>query len=523
MFLNPAEPVWPGLLTATIVLTLVIASGLPLSWAIFGERPRRVWIGYAPIIGVGLHLLTTNLLSWSTPGALGSWLGLAAGLSLSASTAYARRRRVKLPHRLPGTWAGVALGALALAGLLYVALANRTHVLFTDEEWHLPLTAMLAAGEFPPISPFSPTFGAAYHYGADLLAASLLNIAGIAPWTAFFLLTPILAAIFSLTAATAALDFGASRLVAVGAGLVAAFADPSLLVGLLTVFADVSTADGPGGLLLGLGVPSEEALFRRMGPALLNHPHFALGMALLLVLAASLHAGGGRWQLASFGVALALLPLAETAAFLVGAGATALYLALAAWRWTWRERRAYASAAGAGLLLACLGGGTLTDALFRNPGGAGTQIGLYPDRSIVTLGTLSPDGGLNVQIGVLVLAVGLSAAAVALRSGGLGFLAASTVAGLAARQMLNFEVTGVDSRLVGIPYVLAALVAISVLGATAGRPPLAAVSRVAVVSHAVPVALPPAAPTYMHSLTLSHQAVYRLPPTSPTATDRCPT
>ena len=508
MFLNPAEPVWPGLLKASIVLTLVLASGLPLSHAIFGGRPRQVWIGYAPIIGVGLHLLTTNLLSWLTPGALGSWLGLAAGLSLSASTGYVRRRRLKLPDRSPGTWAGVALGVLALAGLLYVALANRTHVLFTDEEWHLPLTATLAAGEFPPISPFSPAFGAAYHYGADLLAASLLTTAGIAPWTAFFLLTAVVAVIFSLTAATAALDFGASRLVAIGAGLVAAFADPSFAVGLPTVFGELSTADGPGGLLRGLGVPIEEPLFRRMGPALLNHPHFALGMALLVAMAASLHAGGGRWQLAAFSVALALLPLAETAAFLVGAGATALYFALAAWRWTWRERRAYASAAGAGLLLACLGGGTLTDALFRNPGGAGTEIGLFPDGSIVTLGTVAPYGGLNLQISLLVLAAGLCAAALALRSGGLGFLAASTVAGLAARQMLNFEVTGVDSRLVGLPYVLATLGVIAGLGTFAGRLRTAAGSQMAAVAIAALVVAPMAAPRTVSGLEIAAQGVY---------------
>lgn len=508
MFLNPAEPVWPGLLKATIVLTLVLASGLPLSWAIFGARPRQVWIGYAPIVGVGLHLLTANLLSWSAPGAVGSWLGLAAGLSLSASTAYAKRRRLKLADRSAGTWAGVGLGVLALAGLLYVALANRTHVLFTDEEWHLALTATLAAGAFPPISPFSPAFGAAYHYGADLLAASLLNIAGIAPWTAFFLLTPVVAAILSLTAATAALDFGASRPVAIGAGLVAAFADPNFVVGLPTVAGELSTADGPGDMLRGLGVPTDEPLFRRMGPALLNHPHFALGMALLLAMAASLHAGRGRWQLTTFGVALALLPLAETAAFLVGAGAVVLYFALAAWRWTWRERRAYACAAGAGVSLACLGGGTLTDALFRNPGGAGTQIGLYPDRSLLTLGSLSPDGGLNVQISLLVVAVGLSAAAVALRSGGLGFLAASTVAGLAARQLLNFEVTGVDSRLVGIPYVLATLGVIGGLGAIAGRARVAAVRRVAAVAIALLVVAPTAAPRTVSGLEIAAEGVY---------------
>lgn len=507
MFLNPAEPVWPGLLKATLVLAFMVASGLPLSWSIFGARPRRVWIGYAPIIGAGLHLLTANLLWWLIPGAVGSWLGLATGIGLAASTAYFSRRRLGVTGRPPVTWASAMVGVAALAGLLYVALANRTHILFTDEEWHLPLAATMAAGDFPPISPFSPSFGAAYHYGTDLLAASLLHLAGIAPWTAFFLLTPVVAAIFALTAATAALDFGASRPVALGTGLVAAFADPSFVVGLPTLFGDLGTSDGPGGLVLGFGVPSDEPLFRRMGPTLLNHPHFALGMTLLLVMAASLHAGSGRWQLASFSVALGLLPLAETAAFLVGAGATVLYIAVAARRWSWRERRVFALAASTGLVLACLGGGAITDAIFRNPGGTGTQIGLYPDGSILTLGFLSPEGGLNIQIGLLVLAVGLSTAAVALRSVGLGFLAASTVAGLAAQQLLGFEVTGVDSRLVGIPYVLATLGVIAGLGTFAGRAHSAAGRHVAAVAIVALVVVPIAAPRSISSLEIAIQGI----------------
>ena len=514
MFLNPAEPVWPGLFKATLALVLVLASGLPLSWWIFGARPRPVWIGYAPITGLGLHLLAANLASWLTPGAVGSWLGLAAGIGLSAITAYCSRRRLGVQGRPPVSWAGATVGVAVLAGLLYVALANRTHVLFTDEEWHLPLTSRIAAGDFPPHSPFSPSFGAAYHYGADLLAASLLHVAGIAPWTAFYLLTPAAAVIFSLTAATAALDFGASRAVALGTGLVAAFADPGFVVGLPTLFGDLGTADGPEGLLSGFGVPSDEPLFRRMGPALLNHPHFALGMTLLVVMAASLHAGRGRWTLVSFGVALALLPLAETAAFLVGAGATVLFFAVAAWRWSWQERRAYMLAAGAGFALACLGGGAVTDALFRNPGGAGTQFGLYPDGSIITPGLLSPDGGLNVQLSLLVLAVGLSAAAVAFRSGGLGFLAASTVAGLVARQMLSFEVTGVDSRLVSIPYVLVTLGVIAGLGTLASRARSAAGGQMASVAIVALAVVPMAAPRIVSGLEIATQGIYLGYPTA---------
>ena len=508
MFLNPAEPVWPGLLKAVLVLTLFVVSGVPLAWAVFGKRPGRVWVGYIPIMGVGLNLLTANLFAWAAPGSAGSWLGVTAAILVAAITLLRSGQSLGRPNWPRAAWAGLTFGTVLTAGLLYVALANRTHVLFTDEEWHLPLAATMAQGTFPPISPFSPTFGAAYHYGSDLLAASLMNLAGVAPWTAFFLLTPLLAVVFPITAATAALDFGASRLIAVGVGLVAAFADPTFIVGLPTAGGDLGLSDGPGELLGRFGVSSDAPLFKQMGPTRLNYPHFALGITLLIVMAVSVHAGRNQRQLAVFGGGLALLPLAETSAFIVGAFGMTLYFAVTVWRMPWRERRACAAAVAVGLLLACLGGGALTDALFRNPGGAGTEVGFYPDTGIFTLGVVSPEGGLNLQLSPLPLTLGLTLAAIGLRSRGLGFLAATAAGGLVARQLLNFDVTGVDSRLLWIPYTLAALGGIASLGTLANRVRPTAAGHVAGGVLFALVVLPTAAPRTVSSLEISVQGIY---------------
>ena len=508
MFLNPAEPVWPGLLKAALVLALFVISGAPVARAVFGERPRNVWVGYAPIMGVGLHLLTANLCAWVAPGAVGSWLGLAAAVTAAGLIAVRTRTPLRRPEWPRVTWAWPAAGVLLTAGLLYVALANRTHVLFTDEEWHLPLTATMAHGTFPPISPFAPTFGAAYHYGSDLLAASLMNLAGVAPWTAFFVLTPLLAVVFPITAATAARDFEASRLIAAGAGLVAAFANPTFIVGLPTAGGDLSLADGLGELLGGFGVSSDAPLFMRMGPTQLNYPHFALGITLLIVMAVSVQAGRNRRQLAVFGAALALLPLAETSAFIVGAVGMTLYFAITAWRMTWRERRAWAVAAAGGVLLACLAGGALTDTLFRNPGGAGTEIGFYPDTGVLTPGAVSPEGGLNLQLSPLLLIMGLTLAAIGLRSRGLGFLAVTAAGGLVARQLLNFDVTGVDTRLLWIPYTLAALGGVAALGALVNRVHPAAAGHAAGAVLVALVVLPTAAPRTVSSLEISARGIY---------------
>ncbi|MCY3906988.1 MAG: hypothetical protein OXF63_07045, partial [Anaerolineaceae bacterium] len=508
MFLNPAEPVWPGLAKAALVLTFFVASGVPLAWAVFGHRPRQVWIGYAPIMGIGLHLLAANLWAWFVPGALGSWLGLGTALAAAALVAARARSTLRWPGWTGAAWIWPGAGILLTCSLAYLALANRTHVLFTDEQWHLPLTATMARGFFPPISPVSPTFGAAYHYGSDLLAVSLMNVAGIAPWTAFFLVTPLVALVFSLTAASAALDFGASRVAALCVGLIAAFADSAIVAGLPTFRSDLPAGSSLGDLLLGFGVAVDAPLFKRMGPTLLNLPHFALGMTILILMAAVVHAGRRQRHAVVMGSCLGLLPLAETAAFLIGAVGTVGYLTIASRPWTGRERGTFAAAVSGGLLLAALGGGTLTDSLFRNPGGAGTRLGLSRDTSVLVPGDLSPDGGLNLELGVLPLVVGLTLVALAFRSRGLGFLAAAAIGGLAARQMLHFEVTGVDTRLLGIPYTLAALGTVAALGTLVSRARPTAVKAVASLALATLVTLPTVAPRLVSGMDIATQGVY---------------
>ena len=509
MFLDPAEPIWPSLLKSVLLLALVVASGAPVSWAIFGARPRNVWLGYTPVVGIGLHLLAANLASWIAPGMVGSWVGVAGATTVATMVTVRRRSSMGWPDRSRSVWKELATGAVLTASLMYVALANRSHVLFTDEEWHLPLAATMARGNFPPVSPFSPTFGAAYHYGSDLIAASLINIAGSAPWTAFFLVTPLFAVVFSLTATTAALDFGASRLAALCVGLIATFLNRALVtMGLPDSFAELAGVESLGDAVLAFGVPASAARFQRMGPALLNHPHYALGLSLVLVMAASLHAGSGRRRAVTLAVALALLPLAESSTFIIGATGVILYALVAGWRWSSRERRLVAAAVAGGLALAALGGGAITDALFRETEGAGTRLGLSPDTGALAIGALSPENGLNIDLGPLPIVVGLCAAALGLRSRGLGFLAATAVCGLMASQVLHFEGTGIESRPLSNTYTLAALGSVTALGVLLRRLRRAHVGALAGLVLVTFVAIPTAAPRLIGSVDLSLQGIY---------------
>ncbi len=470
--LIPAEPVWPATLKASLLLAWFIVTGLPIAWAVFGRRPRRVWPGYAPIVGLGLHLLTFNLLSWAAPGALGSWLGLVAGALISGAVLIRARPRPRLRLWPRSAYLMLAASAALMGAALYVGIANRTQVLFTDEPWHLPLAATMARGIFPPISPFSPHAGAAYHYGADLLAAQPINLAGVAPWTSFYLLSPVLAVVLGVTVATAARDFGSTRVVAVATGLVAGFAGPRagfLLVGLPTAFEPASPGDGLGEALLRLGSPTDIVLFERFGPAWLNLPHFALGLALLVLMAAAVHGRLDAGRAAVFAVAFGLLPLAETAAFVIGAVATPGFVAVALVRATRRARLRIIAATVGGLALAIFAGGIVTDVLFRGSGGPGARLALSADADVIALGEVAPEGGLNLLVGPLPLVLVLGAAAVGLRSRGLGYLALAAIGGLAVRQIAVPDVSGIDTRLLDMPYALAAWGALIGVGALAAR------------------------------------------------------
>ena len=507
--LNPIEPVWPALLKAAIFLGLVVVSGLPVARSIFSSRHGLVWIGYAPVLGIGLNLLTANMFALISPGVVGSWLGIIAALGLSSLIAIKIGFWPTNPSWSRSTYALFGVSVVLVAGTLYLALANRTNLLFTDEPWHLPLSATIARGLFPPVSPFSPDFGSAYHYGSDLLAASMMNISGTSPWTSFFLLSPLLAVVLAITATTVGLDFGAPRLVALGTGFVSAFAGPQapfLTAGLPTAFNRHSNPSGFGDVLLQFGPPTDQALFLGVGPAHLNLPHFALGIGFILLMAAVLNAGRTGQHAGVFGLTLGLLPIAETSVFAIGTVGTLTYLLITIWTRPWRQQLTWGAAVVAGLLLATLGGGAITDALFRNPGGTGTSLRIFPDIQSLSFGYLS-ESGLNLLIGPLGLVVGVGISAFLFRSHGLGLLATVSVGGLALRQVLSFEVSGIDTRLFDIPYTLAVLGTLIALGLVIAKVKWAALRIGIGVTLTALITVPTTAPRLIGSFDNASQGV----------------
>ena len=70
MSLDPAASPWPGVIASVAVCLWIAAIGALLAYAVFRDRPRLVWPFYAPIVGVAVVLVVTNLSAYVMPGAL---------------------------------------------------------------------------------------------------------------------------------------------------------------------------------------------------------------------------------------------------------------------------------------------------------------------------------------------------------------------------------------------------------------------------------------------------------------------
>ena len=204
MNLDPTVSPWIGILASTGICLWMAAIGAPLAHAVFWQRPRMVWPFYAPALGVAVVLLTTNLSAYVIPGAASAWFGLVAPSVLAVVVAW---RSGAVPSHRPA----LALLALVLAsvGVYLMALANRTQAHHADEAWHYALALRMARGDFPPVTPYGQDAGIGYHYGPDLLAASIVNTAGVPPWTAVAVLTALLVVALVLAAVGFAWDSGA--------------------------------------------------------------------------------------------------------------------------------------------------------------------------------------------------------------------------------------------------------------------------------------------------------------------------
>lgn len=141
------------------------------------KKNERILFGFG--IGLLLYLNLLNLLSRFLPSSI-SFI-IPALLVLIAGILLARKDgRAFIDLQDLSIWPIL----LMWAGLfIYSLLLERGLVIF-DDQYHLSSASLMGAGRIPPLYFFNAHFNYSYHYGFDLIGATLMKMGGFFPWSA---------------------------------------------------------------------------------------------------------------------------------------------------------------------------------------------------------------------------------------------------------------------------------------------------------------------------------------------------
>ena len=315
---------------------------------------------------------------------------------------------------------------------------------------------------FPPVTPFGVDASPGYHYGHDLLAASIIGTTGAMPWAAFDALTPFLVVVLVLAVAGFAYDVGAPLPLALGLGATVGLFRRALLLGVDTqylgggVFLDPSIRDGA---------------FMWM-----ERPQWALALGFAVLVAAALHGGAGRRRALVLFAGAGVFALAEATVMLIACAALALVGGVRLLGLRGRERLLLAAALVASALLVVLAGGPVSDALFDRGGyrrDGARRLGaprLGAHRRLAPARRASGAGAGQDRASFVLIAVTAGAAWLR-RSWGLAFLAAVGVFGWLEVLLLRSPVDLNNYRIVTLVQAVVGIGALAGLGALVGALP----------------------------------------------------
>ncbi len=307
-------------------------------------RGERLLAGFG--LGLAGWLWAANLLAhWLAPSAAflgGALLVAAAGLVLALS-----QREIRLDWRDLEAWP--LLGAGLLLGWLFLRVSQGLAIF--DDYMHLPLISTMAAGNIPPQYFVNSPAPFAYHYGFQLLGASLMRLADLHAWSAFDLSKAILWAYTLLLAYLVGMRYTRRAWGGVGTAALLAFAGGTRYLLLLLPANFLSRLDALidfKGAEAGIGVAFSQSLVQGWpidgGPPIPYTFGFLSGISRPLVIA---HAGLTILNAALFLLVWLLYSRPRrTASFLV------LAVLLAFWGLTWET--SYGLFVGGVLLAAAL-------------------------------------------------------------------------------------------------------------------------------------------------------------------------
>ena len=449
MNLDPTVSPWIGIVASTGVCLWMAAIGLPLSRAVFGDLLRPVWPFYAPAIGIVVVLLTTNLSAYLIPGAPSAWFGLLVPSIFAAAVAW-RGGAFDRTFR-PSV---IVVPALLAVATFVLAFSNRTQRPLIDEAWHFALARLLANGVFPPTTPYGPGAGIGYHYGHNLLAAVVINAAGVPAWTSLLVLVSFLVVVLILAAVGFAWELGAPLPLAVGIGATVGFFRGSVQAGLPPYVESAQSGSGLAGFLAGLAPAEPQLAFRW-----LELPQQALAIVIVTCIAAALQVGAPRGWLV-IAAASGVSALADASVMIFSGAALGIVGAVCLVRTRGSERLAIGGCLGAALLLIAFAGGPISDALFSRGGTAG-MVSIELDPQPQDFLPAESEGTSWVRVGLVSLVAISAFAAYAKRAVGLAYLTVAATLGLMEAQLLQSAFEFNDARILRLAMAVAMLAALS--------------------------------------------------------------
>jgi hypothetical protein len=163
-----------------LVSILASGGGWLVCRTLFRPRPReRIFLGIAS--GLLLLTLASNLFALLMPLNLAFWTAALLIFAIGLVIGWRVRPLIKFTMSEFSHWQLYLLfGALFF---LFAAI-NRGLAIFDDYS-NLPLVSIIAAGDFPPRFYLNPEQVFSYHYGLHILAAGLVRVGGLFPWSAW--------------------------------------------------------------------------------------------------------------------------------------------------------------------------------------------------------------------------------------------------------------------------------------------------------------------------------------------------
>ena len=147
---------------------------------------ERIPIGVS--LGLILFIFFSNIFGQWFPADASFWIAVLSVL-LIGGLAWVISRDPFLEYRDLQVWP--QLLALGIA-IVMITLIGRGLAIFDDRK-NLSLISLMAAGDIPPHFYMNSNFLFSYHYGFQLLGASMMRIGGLFPWSAFDLSKGIIA------------------------------------------------------------------------------------------------------------------------------------------------------------------------------------------------------------------------------------------------------------------------------------------------------------------------------------------